>query len=155
MKISILAIGKNMPQWVDEGYADYANRLPNDLTIKLTEIAALKRLKNANIPKICAMEEAKMTAAIPKGAYCIALDRTGKLQDTRTLAKSLQSWHDNQQSICFVIGGPEGLSAGFLKQSDAVWSLSSLTFPHPLVRILLIEQIYRAWSITVNHPYHR
>lgn len=155
MKIAILAVGKNMPKWVCEGFTDYLNRLPKDCTVKLIEIPQEKRLKNANIQKICSVEEAKIHAAIPKGASCIALDRAGKMQDTKMLAKCLQSWHDNQQSICFVIGGPEGLSDAFLKQSDAIWSLSGLTFPHPLVRILLIEQIYRAWSIMINHPYHR
>lgn len=155
MKITLIAVGKNMPDWVSKGYADYANRMPPDYHVELIEITPEKRGKNADIQKISLSEENKITAAIPKGSYCIALDRIGKTMDTKTLAKRLQTWHDNQQSICLLIGGPEGLSSDFLKKSNDVWSISEMTFPHPLVRIILIEQIYRAWSITINHPYHR
>jgi len=144
-----------MPAWVSAGYAEYADRMPADYRVHLIEITAEKRTKNADIPKICAIEESKVRSSIPKGSYCIALDRIGKTPDTKTLAKRLQTWHDNQQEICFVIGGPEGLSQDFLKDADEIWSLSAMTLPHPLVRIVLSEQIYRAWSITINHPYHR
>ncbi len=155
MKITIIAVGKNMPDWVTSGYTEYANRMPPDYRVELIEISPEKRGKNADIQKISLIEETKITAAIPKGSYCVALDRTGKTSDTLKLAKRLQGWHDNQQSVCFIIGGPEGLSCDFLKKSHDVWSISEMTFPHPLVRIILIEQIYRAWSITINHPYHR
>ena len=144
-----------MPAWVSQGYAEYANRMPSDYQIQLIEITPEKRGKNADIQKIIAIEESKITAQTPHDGYCIALDRTGKTLCTKTLAKHLQTWHDNQQSICFVIGGPEGLSDSFLKKSDAIWSLSEMTLPNPLVRIFLAEQIYRAWSIIINHPYHR
>lgn len=155
MKINIIAVGKNMPTWVSDGYAEYANRMPADYRVTLIEISPEKRTKNSDIAKIIALEETKITAAIPKGCYCIALDRIGKTMDTKTLAKRLQTWHDSQQEICFVIGGPEGLSEAFLKTANEIGSLSALTLPHPLVRIVLAEQIYRAWSITINHPYHR
>lgn len=155
MKINIIAVGKNMPSWVSDGYAEYANRMPPDYRVQLIEIAPITRTKKSDIHKIIAQEEAKISAAIPKGCYCIALDRIGKTGDTKTLAKRLQTWHDSQQEICFVIGGPEGLSEAFLKIADEIWSLSAMTLPHPLVRIVLSEQIYRAWSITINHPYHR
>ncbi|HLB56814.1 MAG TPA: 23S rRNA (pseudouridine(1915)-N(3))-methyltransferase RlmH [Coxiellaceae bacterium] len=155
MLINIIAIGKNMPSWINEGYDEYAKRMPQNYSTHLIEISAEKRTKNSDIKKIIAIEESKMRAAIPKGSYCIALDRTGKMADTKTLAKRLQTWHDNGQTICFMIGGPEGLSESFLKNADEIWSLSAMTFPHPLVRIVLSEQLYRAWSITVNHPYHR
>lgn len=144
-----------MPSWVSEGYEEYAKRMPSDYRVQLIEIVAEKRSKNADLKKIIAIEENKIADAIPKSSYCIALDRTGKMVDTKTLAKRLQTWHDNQQTICFVIGGPEGLSESCLKKADEIWSLSAMTFPHPLVRIILSEQLYRAWSITVNHPYHR
>lgn len=153
--IHIIAIGKNMPDWVTKGFCEYTDRMPADYSVKLIEITALKRGKNADIAKIISMEEAKIIAAIPKDAYCIALDRTGKTRDTITLAKHLQTWHDNRQEIGFIIGGPEGLSDPFLKKMHEVWSLSAMTLPHPLVRIVLSEQLYRAWSITMNHPYHR
>ncbi|OGT41193.1 MAG: 23S rRNA (pseudouridine(1915)-N(3))-methyltransferase RlmH [Gammaproteobacteria bacterium RIFCSPHIGHO2_12_FULL_40_19] len=155
MQINIIAVGKNMPTWVSDGYAEYANRMPSDYRVQLIEISPEKRMKNSDIVKIIALEEAKISAAIQKGSYCIALDRIGKTGDTKTLAKRLQTWHDSQQEICFVIGGPEGLSEAFLKNADEIWSLSAMTLPHPLVRIVLSEQIYRAWSITINHPYHR
>lgn len=144
-----------MPQWVCEGYADYANRMPADYRVELIEITPEKRVKNSDLDKISLIEETKIAAAIPKGSHCIALDRIGKTSDTITLSKRLQTWHDNQQPICFIIGGPEGLTEGFIKKANEVWSMSSMTFPHPLARIILIEQLYRAWTITINHPYHR
>jgi len=155
MQITLIAIGKNMSSWVCEGYAEYAQRMPNDYHLELIEITPEKRTKNSDLTKIMSIEETKITASIPKGNYCIALDRIGRTMDTKTLAKRLQTWHDNQQSICFIVGGPEGLSDTFLKSADETWSLSAMTLPHPLVRIVLSEQIYRAWTITINHPYHR
>ena len=155
MIIQIVAVGKGMPDWVTKGFEEYAHRMPADYKIQLTEVPAQKRLKNSDLNKIIAIEESKICAIINKGSFRIALDRTGQTLCTKTLAKRLQTWHDNQQSICFVIGGPEGLSPAFLKESDVVWSLSDMTLPHPLVRVVLAEQIYRGWSIIVNHPYHR
>lgn len=144
-----------MPSWVCEGYAEYAQRMPSDYRLELIEISPEKRTKNSDLARIMSTEEMKIATAIPKGSYCIALDRIGRTMDTKTLAKRLQTWHDNQQSICFIVGGPEGLSQDFLKNADEIWSLSAMTLPHPLVRIVLSEQIYRAWTITINHPYHR
>src|SRR3990167_8449387 len=155
MNITILAIGKNMPHWVTEGVTEYTQRLPKNYHTHWIEIPLEKRGKNADLTKIIAQEEDRIRAAIPKGSHLIALDRTGHSFDTRSLAKHLQTWHDNQQDITWVIGGPEGLSQAFLKTAHAVWSLSSLTLPHPLVRVVLAEQLYRAYSIIINHPYHR
>lgn len=144
-----------MPSWVSEGVDEYTQRMPLDYRTRFIEIPLEKRGKNADLSKIIATEENKITANIPKDSICIALDRIGKTINTITLAKHLQTWHDNRQEICFIIGGPEGLSEAFLKKTNLVWSLSAMTLPHPLVRIVLSEQLYRAWSITVNHPYHR
>lgn len=144
-----------MPRWVCEGVDDYINRMPSDYRTHFIEIPMEKRGKNADISKIILTEEHKITTHIPKDSVCIALDRIGKTIDTVTLAKHLQTWHDNREEICFIIGGPEGLSEPFLKKANQIWSLSAMTLPHPLVRIVLTEQLYRAWSITVNHPYHR
>lgn len=155
MVITIIAVGKNMPAWVAAGFNEYVERMPSDYAIRLVEIPLEKRMKNSDANKAIAIEEAKILAAIDKDDYCITLDRIGKARDTKTLAKALQTWHDNRQSICFVIGGPEGLTEAFLQQADEIWSLSAMTLPHPLVRIVIAEQIYRAWSITINHPYHR
>jgi 23S rRNA (pseudouridine1915-N3)-methyltransferase len=155
MKIHLISVGKNMPKWVCDGYEEYAARMPADYRVQLIEISAEKRTKHSDIQKICVIEEAKITAAIPKDAYCIALDRIGKTQDTKSLAKCLQTWHDNSRDMCFVIGGPEGLSRDFLEKADEIWSLSAMTLPHPLVRVMLSEQLYRAWTIIIKHPYHR
>ena len=155
MKLHIIAIGKGMPAWVSTGFSEYIDRLPADYHAQCIEIPAEKRTKKADMQKIMAAEESKIKLVMPKGAFCIALDRIGKTVSTAALAKDLQTWHDNQQVICFVIGGPEGLSTDFLNQANTVWSLSALTLPHPLVRVVLAEQLYRAWSINVNHPYHR
>lgn len=144
-----------MPSWVVAGVAEYTPRMPADYKIQLIEIPLEKRGKNADLSKIIHVEETKILAAIPQGAVCVALDRIGKAIDTVTLAKHLQTWHDSRQEVCFIIGGPEGLSEAFLKKATLLWSLSAMTLPHPLVRIVLAEQLYRAWSITVNHPYHR
>lgn len=155
MNIYVVAIGKSMPSWVSSGWHEYQQRMPADYQLHLIEIAAERRTKQADLKKIATKEENKLIDAIPKGAICVALDRTGKTIDTKTLAKNLQTWHDISQDICFIIGGPEGLSDSFLRQSDRIWSLSALTLPHPMVRLILSEQIFRAWSIIVNHPYHR
>lgn len=155
MNIYIIAVGKNMPDWVVTGFKSYADRMPSDYDVRLIEIVPEKRPKHADIQQIALKEEEKIHAAIPKNTYCVALDRIGKTIDTKTLAKNLQTWHDSSQDICFVIGGPEGLSQSFLQQSQMIWSLSALTLPHPMVRVILSEQLYRAWSIIINHPYHR
>ena len=155
MLIHLIAVGKHMPNWVYEGCDTFKNRLPKDYQLKITEIAAEKRTKSANLDQLIQREEAKIAAHIPKDALCIALERTGTALSTKTLANHLKKWHDNNQDICFVIGGPEGLTPQFCQQANAVWSLSELTLPHPLIRVVLAEQIYRAWSIIMNHPYHR
>ena len=155
MNITLLAIGKNMPPWVTQGVAEYTQRMPSQYRVQWSEIPMEKRGKNADLGKIIAIEEEKITRALPKNSIIIALDRMGKTFDTPTLAKHLQTWHDNQQDIAWVIGGPEGLSSDFLKKTSLTWSLSALTLPHPLVRVLIAEQLYRAYSIIVNHPYHR
>lgn len=144
-----------MPDWVSAGTNQYTQRMPADYRVEFIEISLEKRGKNADLTKIIAIEERKILAAIPKDSLCIALDRSGKTLSTANLANRLQTWHDNRQKHCFIIGGPEGLSEAFLKKTDGVWSLSAMTLPHPLVRVVLAEQLYRAWSIIVNHPYHR
>lgn len=153
--ITIIAVGKNMPSWVSAGIEEYTHRMPSDYKVQFIEVSLEKRGKNVDLAKVSAIEEQKITAQIPKNAICIALDRIGKTVDTQYLAKQLQGWHDDSQSVCFIIGGPEGLSEGFLKKANQLWSLSAMTLPHPLVRVVMAEQLYRAWSIIVKHPYHR
>ena len=155
MQIHIVAVGKNMPDWIQSGFLEYKNRMPSDYKINLIEINAERRFKNSNLETICAAEESKIKSLLLKNSRVVSLDRTGKEFNTKSLAKHLQTWHDIGEDVSFVIGGPEGLSTDFLKTSHEVWSLSALTLPHPLVRVVLAEQLYRAWSILVNHPYHR
>lgn len=155
MRIKLLAIGTRMPQWVEQGYKEYAQRMPALCKLELLEIAAKKRGKNADTARILRDEASALKAAIPKGTLTIALDRCGKHIDTHTLANHLQSWIDQSQDVAILIGGPEGIDPSYLNQVQTKWSLSAMTFAHPVVRVMLAEQLYRAWSINANLPYHR
>jgi len=155
MRIKLLAVGTRMPKWVEQGYKEYALRLPNLCQLELVEIAAKKRGKNADTARILRDEAVALQAAIPRGSIVIALDRKGKHIDTHTLATELQSWIDASQNVAILIGGPEGIDPNYLKTIQRKWSLSAMTFAHPVVRVMLAEQLYRAWSINANLPYHR
>jgi len=155
MKINLIAVGKNMPKWVEDGYCEYAKRLPPNLTLQLLEIAMPKRNKNEDLRRVVEQEGERMLAAIPSDSFVITLDEHGKTWRTLDLAKHLQSWQENYTSVSLLVGGPDGLSLACKKRANFTWSLSSLTLPHPLVRVVVAEQIYRAWSILQNHPYHR
>lgn len=154
MRIKLLAIGTRMPQWVVQGFAEYQQRMPPICQIELVEIAAKKRGKNADTARILRDEAQELLAAIPKGSLIIALDRKGKKIDTETLAQFQQNWIDNSQDVALLIGGPEGIDPTVLQKVEK-WSLSAMTFAHPVVRVMLAEQLYRAWSINANLPYHR
>jgi 23S rRNA (pseudouridine1915-N3)-methyltransferase len=153
MIITLIAIGTKMPGWVQTGFQEYTKRLPADYAIALKEIAAPKRTKATDINQIIQLEGEKMLAAASEPM--IALDCQGQLWDTPKLAKQLQLWRDSNVNPSLLIGGPDGLSQDCLKKAKYRWSLSPLTFPHPLVRVIVAEQIYRAWSIINHHPYHR
>jgi len=155
MRIKLLAVGTRMPQWVTQGYHEYAQRMPSLCELELHEIAAKKRGKNADTARILRDEANALKAAIPSGALTIALDRKGRQIDTQALATKLQSWIDSSQDIAILIGGPEGIDPNYLKTVETKWSLSAMTFAHPLVRLMVAEQLYRAWSINANLPYHR
>lgn len=155
MRIKLLAVGTRMPQWVVQGYREYAQRMPPVCQLELVEIAAKKRGKNADTARILRDEAQALGAAIPKGALTIALDRKGKHIDTQRLATKMQAWIDDSQDVAILIGGPEGLEPNTLNAVDLTWSLSAMTFAHPVVRVMLAEQLYRAWSINANLPYHR
>jgi len=155
MNIHLVAVGEKMPTWVQQGYQDYAKRLPRECSLRLVEIPPGKRGKNADIARAVRDEGQRMLAAIPKGARVIALEVDGRTWSTRQLAQQLDSWLAGGQDIALLVGGPEGLAAEARAAAQQTWSLSPLTLPHPLVRVLLSEQIYRAWSILHNHPYHR
>ncbi len=155
MKIHLLAVGTKMPAWVVQGYHAYAQRLPAKCSLELKEIVAEKRQKNSNLTAIKEKEAAKLKAAIPAGCRVVSLDVTGRQWSTENLATRLQDWMMGGQDIALLVGGPDGLTRELLSLSQEIWSLSKLTFPHPLVRVILAEQLYRAFSITENHPYHR
>ena len=155
MRIHLIAVGSRLDAWVYQGYEEFAKRLPTDCALQLIEIPALKRGKNADIARIIRDEGQKMLAALPKGAKVIALDVQGKQQNTQELAATLAEWLQIGQDVALLVGGPEGLWPECLARADEKWSLSKLTLPHPLVRIVVAEQFYRAWSILKNHPYHR
>ena len=155
MKIYLIAIGTKMPAWVTQAYQEYANRLPRDCQLILKEIPAEKRTKNSDLAKIKTKEATKLLDAIPSNCGVVALDVIGKSWSTEKLADNLQNWMMSGQDIALLVGGPEGLTNEVRQRANQLWSLSALTFPHPLVRVVLAEQLYRAWSITANHPYHR
>lgn len=155
MKFSIIAVGTRMPVWVTAGFSEYSKRLPRDFSVELVELPLGPRGKNASVAKAIAKEGEQMLAAIPKGSRVVALDVLGKPWSTEQLADNISSWAMQNGNISLLIGGPDGLAPECLQLADARWSLSALTLPHPIVRIVLIEQLYRAWSILNNHPYHK
>lgn len=155
MHIYLISVGNRMPDWVQQGYAEYAKRLPRECELVLKEITPGKRTKNSDTTRIVKEEGERMLAAVPEQAHIVTLDIPGKPWTTSQLATALQEWRDNVRYVALMIGGPEGLSQQVREQARQSWSLSKLTFPHPLVRIVVAEQIYRAWSILNNHPYHR
>lgn len=155
MQISLIAVGVKMPTWVTDAFEIYQKRMPKQCQLQLVEINAKHRGKNADITRILRDEASAITAAIPTGALVIALDRKGKNIDTVGLSSSMRKWIDENQDIALIIGGPEGIDPQLIAQANQTWSLSKLTFAHPLVRVMVAEQVYRAWSILANLPYHR
>ena len=144
-----------MPGWVQQGYDDYAKRLPRECELVLKEIPAGKRGKNSDIARIVKEEGERMITAMPQSTHVVTLDIPGKSWTTPELAQAMQRWLANGQSVSLLVGGPEGLAEEVKVLARESWSLSKLTFPHPLVRIIVAEQLYRAWSLLNNHPYHR
>lgn len=155
MKIHLIAVGEKMPRWVQEGYQEYTKRLPNECALHLTEIPLGHRGKNADIARLTRVEGERMLAAIPDGCKVIALDVKGKAWSTESLSSQLNDWMSSGDDVALLVGGPEGLAADCQARAQLKWSLSALTLPHPLVRVVVAEQLYRAWSILRNHPYHR
>jgi len=155
MQIHLIAVGQRMPDWVTQGYQEYARRMPAQCALHLTEVALRKRGKGVDWKRLQAEEGEKMLAAAPAAALWVALDERGIAWDTRQLSAQLDEWRQQHSSLALLVGGPEGLAPACLSQARHHWSLSKLTLPHPLVRILVAEQLYRAWTLLHNHPYHR
>lgn len=154
MRLLVATIGQRMPRWVEDGWSEYARRMPRELTLELREIPLANRGKNADIERVRRTEGDALLKAAGSDRR-IALDGGGKAWSTETLAQRLESWMAEGRNCTFWIGGPDGLDTACLDAADDRWSLGPLTLPHPLVRVLLAEQLYRAWTITRNHPYHR
>ena len=144
-----------MPDWVEQGYAEYAKRMPRECVVEMVELPLAQRTKNTDIAKAMEKEGESMLAMIGKGEQVIVLDVKGKSWSTEQLAENMASWKMSGSNYCLLIGGPDGLAPACLAIASAKWSLSALTLPHPLVRILVIEQLYRACTILQNHPYHK
>ena len=154
MRLTIVAVGQKVPDWAQTAYDDYAKRFPPELKVELkavkTEPRASKTLDN-----LLAAERQRIEAVLPKGTRIVALDERGTAVTTVALSAKLTGWQLEGDDVAIVIGGPDGLDPGFKQAAHERLRLSDLTLPHAMVRVLLIEQLYRAWSITVNHPYHR
>ncbi|MFU9136252.1 23S rRNA (pseudouridine(1915)-N(3))-methyltransferase RlmH [Erwinia tasmaniensis] len=155
MKLQLVAVGTKMPDWVQSGFMEYLRRFPKDMPLELVEVPAGKRGKNADIRRILDKEGELMLAAMGKGNRVVTLDIPGQPWETPHLATQLERWKQDGRDVSLLIGGPEGLSPACKAAAEQSWSLSALTLPHPLVRVLVAESLYRAWSITANHPYHR
>lgn len=155
MRIRLIAIGQKMPAWVTTAYNDYAKRINGDCHLELLELPMQKRLKNSNVDQLRDKEAKAIEAVLKPGERIVALDVLGKEITTPGLAKKLKDWQMDGRHIAILIGGPDGIASPLLQRADDKISLSKLTLPHPLVRVLLSEQLYRAWSINQGHPYHR
>ena len=154
MRAYLIAVGDRMPSWVSAGYAEYAKRLSHELPLELVEISTKGRGQREPARAI-AEEGVAMLAAIPKGAHVVALDGRGKPWSSEDLAAQLARWRMLGSDLAFLVGGPDGLAPPALERAQQQWSLGPLTLPHPLVRVVIAEQLYRAVSLLGNHPYHR
>mgnify|MGYP001239172565 CR=1 FL=1 len=159
MKIIVIAVGKSMPDWAQTACDDYAKRFVADLKLEIktvkTEPRHVKSPGLKTLDAIYAAERERIEAAIPKGARIVALDERGSNLTTVALASKLKNWQLDATDVALVIGGPDGLCPEFKKAAHERIRLSDLTLPHAFARVLLVEQLYRAWSINANHPYHR
>ena len=155
MQISLIAVGQKMPAWVSQGYKEYARRMPPECQLQLIEIPLARRSKGSDISRSISKEGEQMLAAIKKDSLVVAMEVTGKPWSTIDLAEQLTDWMQSGRNIALLVGGPEGLAPACVKMAKLKWSLSNLTLPHPLVRIVIAEQLYLAVSILKNHPYHK
>ena len=155
MQLIVAAVGNRMPRWVDTAFDEYARRMPPDLRIELREVKPEPRTSGRTAEAIRALEAERIRAVLPKRARIVSLDERGRDLTTLQLADQLQRWRGAGDDVALIIGGPDGLDSALKAEASELIRLSSLTLAHGLVRVLLAEQLYRAWSITQNHPYHR
>jgi 23S rRNA (pseudouridine1915-N3)-methyltransferase len=154
MRLTIVAVGQKVPDWAQAAYDDYAKRFPPEIKVELKAVKTEPRASKT-LDTLLLAEKSRIEAAIPRGTHIVALDERGTNVTTLALAERLKAWQLSGDDVAIVIGGPDGLEAGFKKSAHERLRLSDLTLPHAFARVLLIEQLYRAWSVTINHPYHR
>lgn len=154
MRLRVLAIGQKMPAWVDQGVEEYARRMPREISVEWLDIPPAKR-GSATREKYLVQEAEAIEAKLSGKDYVVALDISGKAVSTELIAERFDQWQMQGEQISIVIGGPDGLHPNILKGAKERWSLGQVTLPHPLVRVILAEQLYRAWSVQAGHPYHR
>ncbi len=155
MKLFILAVGNKMPEWISTGYNEYSKRMPREAKIELLEIKPEPRTTGKTVPQIMEAEAQRIEAALPKDAIRIVLDERGAHLNTKQLAQKMHDWLGGGRDIAFIIGGADGLHETVRSGAQQLLALSALTLPHGMVRVLLAEQLYRAYSLLHNHPYHR
>jgi len=154
VKLVIVAVGQRVPDWAQTAWDDYAKRFPHELRVELKTVKTEPR-GSKTLETLYAAERARIEGAIAKGSRIIALDERGESLTTAALAARLKTWQMESDDVALVIGGPDGLDPAFRKAAHERIRLSDMTLPHAFARVLLIEQLYRAWSINANHPYHR
>ena len=154
MRLVIVAVGQRVPDWAQTAWDDYAKRFPHEIKVELKAVKTEPR-GSKTLESLYAAERARIEVAIPKGARVVVLDERGSSLRTTALAQRLKDWQLGGGDVALVIGGPDGLDPAFREAAHERIRLSDLTLPHAMVRVLLIEQLYRAWSVNANHPYHR
>jgi len=154
MRLILIAVGQKMPDWAQSAFDDYAKRFPPEIKLDVRLVKTQPR-HSSDVAGIMAAERQRIEAQIPKGVRLVVLDERGDALTTKQLAQSLTDWQMGGTDIALVIGGPDGLDPGFKQQAHQRIRLSSMTLPHAMARVLLVEQLYRAWSVNANHPYHR
>lgn len=155
MRMHLICVGTRMPRWVAEGFDDYARRFPRGCDLRLVEIPKARHGRSFEVSRARAEEAARILAAIPPGCWTVALDGGGSEWSTEGLAGRLGAWMQSGLDLAWIVGGVEGLDPGCRSRVNELWSLSPLTFPHAMVRLIVVEQLYRACSILRKHPYHR
>ena len=155
MHIRLLAVGDRQPSWVDEAYRRYAERLPREWRFRLDTIATVRRSKNNKSQQAKESEGDKILGKLGDDEHVVLLDERGKQLKSRALATTLAEWQSGGRDLCFIIGGPDGVPDACRQRANFTWSLSDLTLPHGLARVLVVESLYRAWSLQTGHPYHR
>ncbi|MEX0738509.1 MAG: 23S rRNA (pseudouridine(1915)-N(3))-methyltransferase RlmH [Pseudohongiella sp.] len=155
MKINLISVGTKMPAWVEQGVLEYSKRLPAEFSFSCIEVPLGKRGKSSSVEQAMRQEEEALLARVSPRDYLVALDVQGKALSTEAMAARVSQIRDEGRHLSFLVGGPDGLTQTCLQRADERWSLSALTLPHPLVRTVMAEQIYRVWSLLSGHPYHR